>query len=77
MRNVEQAAFRAWARLQVPDAHGRYLMSNPSTIPSKAVSEALRSAFPQYKFPPGKDEPSKKVIDISKVWTLVNACRPS
>ncbi len=63
--------------MQVPDAHGRYLMSNPSTIPSKVVSEALRSAFPQYKFPPGKDEPSKKVIDNSKVCTPIVAFRPS
>jgi hypothetical protein len=55
--------------VQVPDASGRYIVSNSDSLPSKAVSEGLRSAFPQYKFPPGKDEPPKKVIDNSKVCT--------
>lgn len=55
---------------QVPTAQGRFLVSNPMTIPSKVAHDALAKAFPNYKFPEGKDEPSKHVIDNSKVRTL-------
>ena len=52
---------------QVPTAQGRFLVSNPMTIPSKVAHDALAKAFPEYQFPAGKDEPSKVVIDNSKV----------
>lgn len=54
---------------QVPTAQGRFLVSNPMTIPSKVAHDALAKAFPDYKFPEGKDEPSKHVIDNLKVRT--------
>ena len=54
---------------QVPTAQGRFLVSNPMTVPSKVAHDALAKAFPEYKFPEGKDEPSKVVIDNSKVGT--------
>ena len=53
--------------LQVPTAAGRFLVSNPVTIPSKVAHDALAKAFPGYKFPECKDEPPKHVIDNSKV----------
>ena len=53
---------------QVPSAQGRFLVSNPMTIPSRVAHDALAKAFPGYKFPAGKDEPSKVVIDNSKAW---------
>ena len=51
----------------MPNAQGRFLVSNPMTVPSKVAHDALAAAFPEYKFPEGKDEPSKVVIDNSKV----------
>lgn len=54
-------------RRQVPEAHGRYLTSHSSTISTKTLSDILSKRFPQYKFPEGKDQPAKEVIDNSKV----------
>ena len=60
---------KALARVQLPEAHGRYITSHASTINTKTLSEILSKRFPQYKFPEGKDGPSKEVIDNSKVGT--------
>ena len=60
-----------WCRPQVPTAQGRFLVSNPMTIPSKVAHDALAKAFPKYKFPEGKDEPSKHVIDNSKARMVI------
>lgn len=55
------------AVLQVPEAHGRYITSHASTTSTKTLSDILQKRFPQYKFPAGEDQPSKEVIDNSKV----------
>ena len=53
--------------IQVSEAHGRYIVSHASTISTKTLSEVLSKRFPQYKFPEGKHQPAKEVIDNSKV----------
>ena len=57
--------------MQVPEAHGRYICSHSSTISTKTLSDILQKRFPQYKFPTGDDQPSKEVIDNSKVRPLI------
>ena len=54
---------------QVPEAHGRYLVSHTSTISTRTLSDTLSKRFPQYRFPEGTDEPAKEVVDNSKVAT--------
>ena len=53
--------------MQVPEAQGRYICSHSSIISTKTLSDILQKRFPQYKFPAGDDQPSKEVIDNSKV----------
>ena len=48
-------------------------MSNAETIGTKVIHDALAEAFPDYKFPPGKDEPAKTVIDNAKVGRQLSA----
>ncbi|KAK9842312.1 hypothetical protein WJX81_005982 [Elliptochloris bilobata] len=64
IRDIGRAHVRA---AEVPTAQGRFLVSNPMTVSSKVANKALSKAFPNYTFPPGKDEPPKVVIDNSKV----------
>lgn len=52
---------------ETPSATGRFLVSQGTSICSKAVSDVLSARFPQYKFPPGTYSPPKAVIDNSKV----------
>ena len=59
-------------RVQVPEAHGRYICSHSSTISTKTLSDILQKRFPQYKFPAGDDQPSKEVWDNSKVRRLIS-----
>ncbi len=51
-------------------------MSNAATICTKVIHDALAEAFPDYKFPPGKDEPAKTVIDNAKVGRELSAPCP-
>lgn len=45
----------------------RYLVSQESVVPVKAMTDTLAKHFPQYKFAQGKDAEVKKVINNSKV----------
>lgn len=53
--------------VEVPSAKGRYIVSHPSTLSTKYISEVLSEHFPQYRFPAGTDAEAKQVIDNSKV----------
>ncbi|KAL3153255.1 hypothetical protein ABBQ38_011605 [Trebouxia sp. C0009 RCD-2024] len=52
---------------EIPSAKGRYLVSQDSVVPVKAMTDLLSKHFPQYKFAQGKDAEVKKVINNSKV----------
>jgi len=45
----------------------RYLVSQDSVVPVKALTECLSKHFPNFKFANGKEAEVKKVIDNSKV----------
>ena len=45
----------------------RYLVSQESVVPVKAMTDTLAKHFPQYKFAQGKGAEVKKVINNSKV----------
>ena len=54
--------------MQDPDAKGeRFLISQGSTKSARFFTDALKQRFPHLKIADGKDEPSKEVIDNSKV----------
>lgn len=53
----------------------RYLVSQDSVVPVKALLGTLAKRFPQFKFPTGKDAPVKKVIDNSKVNVSTLGCK--
>ena len=55
---------------QVSTAEGRFLVSKPNTISTKVAHDALAKAFPEYQFPAGLDEPSRIIVDNSKVRAL-------
>ena len=45
----------------------RYLVSQDTVVPVKALTDTLSQHFPQYKFAKGKGAEVKKVINNSKV----------
>ncbi len=45
----------------------RYLVSQDSVVPVKALTDCLSKHFPNFKFANGKEAEVKKVIDNSKV----------
>ena len=64
VRDIARGHIRA---AEIPGAKGRHLVTQGSTVPTKRLVDALSKAFPDFKFPTVKKEPSKDVIDNSKV----------
>ena len=64
VRDIARGHIRA---AEIPEAKGRHLITQRSTVPTKRLVDALSKAFPDFKFPSVKTEPSKEVIDNSKV----------
>ena len=64
VRDIARGHIRA---AEIPEAKGRHLVTQGSTVPTKRLVDALSKAFPDFKFPSVKQEPSKDVIDNSKV----------
>ena len=50
-------------------AQGRYIISQPDTVPTRIVLDALKKRFPHYKFLDGKDEEPQPLLDNTKVAT--------
>ena len=55
----------------MPCVNCRYLVSQDSVVPVKALTDTLSKHFPQFKFAQGKEAEVKKVIDNSKVLPLI------
>ncbi|DBA76212.1 hypothetical protein WJX77_001074 [Trebouxia sp. C0004] len=64
VRDIARAHILA---VEVPSAKGRYLVSQDSVVPVKALTDCLSKHFPNFKFANGKEAEVKKVIDNSKV----------
>ena len=48
-------------------AQGRYIISQPDTVPTRIVLDALKKRFPHYKFLNGSDEEPQPLLDNTKV----------
>ena len=50
-------------------AQGRYIISQPDTVPTSILLDALKKRFPHYKFLDGKQEEPQPLLDNTKVNT--------
>ena len=73
-RDVARAHIQAAIQ---PSAFGRYIVSNPSTIPHSYVYGVLSKGLPQYVWmKPEKEEAQSAMIDNLKVKALIGALYP-